>query len=773
MNQKITTTLFPLILFLLFTACGGDDGGGNGKRGTPVPSEARDIAVGDNHACAVLKTGKMVCWGYNASGELGTGNNINSATPVEVDWGEGESVVTLNAGSSHTCALLNDNTIQCWGSNLSGQLGDDGTSAYRNVPVEVDLGEGRTAVGISLGYFHTCALLDDGSLVCWGNNLSGQVGDGNSGNNLRPTPVNLGSGVKARAVSAGRHHTCAILDDGKIVCWGGNGSGELGDGSTTDRLAPVQVNLASQRTATAITSGSKHVCAILDDGSLVCWGENDFGQLGDGTTTNRNAPVAVDTGDKNVVNISAGENHTCALLDDNSVVCWGVNLRGQLGDETIVNKSEPTAVNLGMGVVSAIDGGESSTCALFKDGSVACWGNNQHGQLGTGENDLLLSPQTVEIQDETVTAISGGSGYMCALFEDEDSLAIMKCWGRNNYGQLGSGDEMNRLNPANLSPTLPVTAFSAGASHVCVVTTLTDSKLACWGRNNKGQLGTGNKTNQSSATNVNLGSNIIATAVSAGGLHSCAIVTNDKIKCWGLGSLGQLGNGASNDSSSPVSVTMGGSVTAEKISAGTLHTCAIFNDNKVYCWGENSSGQLGIGSTTAQNTPTVVNLGDSKTATAISAGNNHTCAILGDGSVKCWGSNDSGQVGDRSTTNRTSPVLVPLGSGRTATAIHAKRNHSCAILDDGSLLCWGLNEHGQLGDGTTTNRNTPVSPDLGESRTATKIWGGGSQNCALLDDESLKCWGNNHNGQAGLPTAHRGDQANEMGENLIFVDFGY
>ena len=231
-----------------------------------------------------------------------------------------------------------------------------------------------------------------------------------------------------------------------------------------------------------------------------------------------------------------------------------------------------------------------------------------------------------------------------------------------------------------------------------------------------------------------------------------------------------MGNGATNDSNSPVAVTMGDSVTAEQISAGGEHTCAIFNDDKVYCWGENGLGQLGLGSTTDGNAPAAVDLGNSATATAIGTGRNHTCAILDDNSVKCWGDNDFGQLGDASTENRTSPVAVSLESGRTATAIHVKGDYTCAILDDGSLVCWGYNANQQLGDWTTTNRNTPQYVDLGEDRTATAIGGGTNHTCAILDDDSLKCWGDNRFGQTGIPTPHRGDQAGETGENLLLVD---
>ena len=306
------------------------------------------------------------------------------------------------------------------------------------------------------------------------------------------------------------------------------------------------------------------------------------------------------------------------------------------------------------------------------------------------------------------------------------------------------------------------TFISTGYNHSCGIFT-TSNTLQCWGDNVLGQLGLGDTTDRSTPTTVNLGTGRSALAVSAGYQHTCAILDNGKIKCWGRGDGGQLGNGATGNQNSPVAVTMGDGVTAKKISLGDYHTCAIFNDDKVYCWGENDTGWLGIGTVSDRDTPAVVDLGADRTATAISTGSGHSCALLDDSSVKCWGSDAYGQRGNRNDESSRLPLSVPLGSGRSATAIHAKGFHSCAILDDGSVLCWGENIYGKLGDGTTTSRKTPVAADLGEGRTATLIGGGRDHTCVVLDDGTLKCWGNNNFGQLNLPTTHRGDQSGEMG----------
>ncbi len=214
-----------------------------------------------------------------------------------------------------------------------GQLGD-GTTTNRNTPTQTSsLGTDRTAVAITAGHSHTCAILDDGSVSCWGRNNYGQLGDGTTTDRNTPTQTSsLGTDRTAVAITAGHSHTCAILDDGSVSCWGRNTYGGLGDGTNTDRNTPTQTSsLGTDRTAVAITAGDFHTCAILDDGSVSCWGYNGYGGLGDGTTTDRNTPTQTSSlgTDRTAVAITAGHGHTCAFLDDGSVSCWGWNIYGQ------------------------------------------------------------------------------------------------------------------------------------------------------------------------------------------------------------------------------------------------------------------------------------------------------------------------------------------------------------------------------------------------------------------------------------------------------------
>jgi len=304
-----------------------------------------------------VQASEVWCWGHNGYGQLGDGTTTNRLTPVQVKNLSG--VVQVATGYSHTCALKQDSTVWCWGDNYHGQLGD-GTVTNRLTPVQVKNLSG--VVQVTAGYYHTCALKQDGTVWCWGDNYHGQLGDGTIYD--RPTPVQVKNLTGVVQIAGGGIHTCALEQDGTVWCWGDNRSGQLGDGTTSSKLTPIQVqNLTG---VVQVAGGGRfHTCALRQDGTAWCWGNNNFGQLGDGTTTNRYTPVQVQnlTG---VVQVAGGYDHTCALRQDGTVWCWGHNVYGKLGDGTTTNRYTPVQVS-GLIATLIFDGrsiGGFHSCAI-------------------------------------------------------------------------------------------------------------------------------------------------------------------------------------------------------------------------------------------------------------------------------------------------------------------------------------------------------------------------------------------------------------------------
>jgi alpha-tubulin suppressor-like RCC1 family protein len=353
------------------------------------------VTAGDDHTCALTPAGGVKCWGHNDTGQLGNGSNGDSDTPVNV-VGLGSGVAEVSAGGFHTCALTTAGGVKCWGYNTFGQLGN-GTWNDSNTPVDV-VGLGGGVVAIAAGTMHTCALTSAGGVKCWGSNFYGAVGDGTGSD--RHTPVDV-SGMTSGIIdiAAGGDHTCAILAAGPPKCWGWNHYGQLGDGSTVDRNTPVAVAGLSGSVAT-MAGGAHHTCAVTAMGSVQCWGRNTNGQLGDGTTGNHTTPRmvcadAVCSAPLYGVAVTAGGGHTCALTGAGGLLCWGGNYYGQTGDPSPIDHTTPVSVVGLPAGVQAADAGKLHTCAVTTDDGVKCWGCNSDGQLGDGTTSHRTAPNDV------------------------------------------------------------------------------------------------------------------------------------------------------------------------------------------------------------------------------------------------------------------------------------------------------------------------------------------------------------------------------------------
>jgi hypothetical protein len=357
----VIATLRPLIVAALAVALVAATGSGRagtspllaatrGSGGSAsATASATAIAAGLIHSCALTSTGSVKCWGYNGHNELGNGTTTDRWMPVDVSGLSG-GVTAIAAGLRHGCALTSSGAVKCWGYNYYGQLGD-GTTSNRSTPVDVSgLSGGVTAIA---GAFHSCAITRAGGVKCWGLNDYGQLGDGTTSGRSTPVDVSgLSGGVTAIAV--GSAHSCALSSAGGVKCWGANYYGQLGDGTTSDRSTPVDVS-GLRGGVTAIAVGSAHSCALSSAGGVKCWGLNSAGQLGDGTTRNRSTPVDVSGLRGGVTAIAAGGRHSCALTRTGGVKCWGYNSFHQLGDgATGTNVDRPRPVDVvGFGAAKA------------------------------------------------------------------------------------------------------------------------------------------------------------------------------------------------------------------------------------------------------------------------------------------------------------------------------------------------------------------------------------------------------------------------------------
>ncbi len=596
---------------------------------------------------------------------------------------------------------------------------------------------GRKAqvVDLSVGGYHTCARFEDGTASCWGANSFGQLGDATTTAKSSPTRVSGIGGVVE--ISAGDRHTCALLRDGTVRCWGLNSDGQLGDGTLVDRHVPTPV--PGLRGVVELSAGADHTCARLSDGTVRCWGNNFRGQLGDGTTTDRSRPTEV-PGLSGVVALTAGGAHTCARVGGGAVRCWGDNASGQLGDGTTTNRPSPTTVPSLAGVMELDAGGDSfggHTCARLGDGTIRCWGSNLAGQLGDGTFVNRSSPTVVPGLSDVVD-LSLGSDHSCARLVD----GTVRCWGENLSGQLGDGTTLRRSSPTAVPGLGGVIVASAGGDasggHTCVL--LEGGEVRCWGRNAFGQLGDGSTTSRPTPTAVLGPSGVVE--LGAGDSHTCARMGDGTMRCWGSNFYGQLGDGSTINRVTPTAVPSLVEVT--ELGLGGSHTCAATRvmGGLGVCWGWNLSGQLGNGTTTNRSTPSVVS--GSSEVVELSAGDQHTCARRADGTVRCWGDNTDGQLGDGTGEERTTPIEVP---GVIAVELSTGGSHTCARLGDGTVRCWGDNSQGQLGDATNLDRRSPTV--VSGLSNVVELGAGLRHTCARLGDGTVRCWGSNNVGQLG------------------------
>ena len=603
------------------------------------------LAAGADHTCALNAQGGVLCWGANYAGQLGDGSGLDRLSPTAVS-GLSSGVRAIGAGQRHTCAVLTSGGIKCWGFNFAGQLGD-GSNVDRLAPVDVQgINNGLAVAG---GERFSCALLADGGIRCWGANNNSQLGGGVDESDQNTPIATQGLPGPATALDLGLEHGCALVAN-QVYCWGRNDLGQLGDGSSIRRHAAVAVQ-GLPAASSAIAIGDHHGCARSETAGLHCWGLNFSGQLGDGSTTQRFVPVATLGLPGPMLAVDLGQEHSCALGQNGAVSCWGLNFFGQLGDGSRDQRLLPGQVSTLSSGVTAIDSGGFHSCAL-RAGGALCWGLNDVGQLGDDSGIDQSTPVPVLGLASGVSSLSAGGVHSCAV-----QNGGLFCWGHNFAGQLGDGSDQLRFRPVPVSGLASgvakvATSFSA---HSCAITDL--GGLKCWGANERGQLGDGSSSQRLVPVDV-VGLGGAVRQVALGLEHSCALSDAGAVSCWGSNDNFQLGSFQVVDRLLP-SVVPGLTSGIQQIALGNSHTCVLSTAGAVSCFGRNDAGQIGDGTSLQRAEPAPVS-GLQRGVLAIAAGAEHNCALLQGGEIKCWGSNYSGQFGDGAFGGSPVPLTVRL-----------------------------------------------------------------------------------------------------------------
>ena len=625
-------------------------------------------------------------------------------------------------------------------------------------------------IAISSGQFHNCALLDNSTVKCWGGNGLGQLGLGNT-NHRGDSPNEMGDSLPNVNLLAPSVSARSIIDQSNKVRFSltfsdnvfGLGSDDfINTGTATDCTfipwsTKAKATVPTVIEATCATSGSV-IISLKADSVYEINGNT-------GPYTNYSLPVSSVDVDPPV--ISAVNELTelpltfvTRIKPDEAIIgltSSDFRISGTATDCAVQVSSASSTRDVPIALTVKCQTSGSLVIELKADSITDTAGNSGPA------TDLSLPTFTVnEFAARVPVAMSAGATDSCALM----SNAQVRCWGSAASNVFGAsftgvyGDSQNEL--GDELPTLSwsndslVTSFARGTNKTCV--TLSNGSLQCFNTDGTNELYA--PIDGDSFVSVDIGL-----------VHSCALANSGTLRCWGFNSDGQLGVGNTSDQ-----VGLVESLTSEPVisySTGRTHTCAILVTRELQCWGANSSGQLGDGTTNQSATPITVNLGVGRTAIAVSAGSGHTCAILDDGNLKCWGANNMGQLGVGDIDQRLTPTTVNLGSGRTAIKINSRRFNTCAILDNGQLKCWGWNDRGQVGIGSNTSPVIPSLVNLGTGRTAIHIAKDVRHTCAVLDNGQIKCWGVNDLAQLGIGSAsgsaYVGDGPNEMGDALVAV----
>ncbi|MES2630809.1 MAG: hypothetical protein V4611_02540 [Patescibacteria group bacterium] len=794
--------------------------------GLPLEGKkVRALAPGSDNLYAILSDGSLFASGWNSYGSLTllpsqTLENVTTTTvynsssqqygyntyaPTEIPKVgtllQGKTVTAVGVGDRHTLAVTSDGVVYSWGDNEYGQLGIGYRSMLEAEPKAVAVAgtpmAGKTIVAVDAGNYQSVALASDGTIYSWGRNNQSQLGDGTSTD--RPVPVALsltGSpmlGKTITAISVGDYYTVARSTEGLLYAWGYNTYGQLGDGTNSNRNRPVLVNTTGTPMAgkviSKIETADDYTIAIDSQGAAYSWGYNVGGTLGDGTTTNRNKPVLIDTSaiklDGEVLSkVSVGDAHVMALTSAGRMFAWGANGNYQLGDDTNVSRVQPVVVKTEDTVLDGVQVldvsvGNSNSFVKGSNGKIYGWGY-AGAMAGLG---LLRESTYLKVPFELDIDALGGNATTLGHIYVADEYAIASTsdgklygWGTTTYGGLTNAfpylikrDKPVQIATNGLAQDEKLTGIAAGYPHGFAVSN--EGRIYNWGFGSYSNLNRGVATSQPllfggiSNQSMFAGASAV-TKIAAGGYSAAMLTANNELYTLGPNWQGTAGNGTNTSTGVPLKVTTLGTPMAGKtitdIKVGENFMIALASDGTMYTWGDNNgTGQLGDGTATSRNLPgQVVTAGTplaGKTVTAIAAGDYYNLALTSEGLVYSWGDNTSSQLGDAVAGDKLLPVAVNVTgtpmAGKTITKIGAGNHISLAIDSNGLVYGWGQNQQGALGDGTTTLRNKPVAvntvgtPMAGKS--IVQVVAGEQHSVALSSDGNVYAWGGNLYGQLG------------------------
>ena len=693
------------------------------------------IAVGGNdriesQVLALIGPGKLYATGDNSFGQLGLGDSVDRESLSPIPRLFSADFACACAGESHSAALTKEGEVYVWGSNARGQLGDETFGPQVSLPELLRVSNDSRLVGMSCGLWHTVAWTRDGQVYSWGDNTYGQLGVGNNDGRTQPSRVRSLDGVQVRAVASGDFHTVLLSKNGKLLSWGKNNNGQLGLGAGfRDAFTPKTIPPFSEKSKIVkVAAGYGMSMALTADGKLYGFGDNSGMQLGQHKNRRLPKPTLIRSPASLVfTQVACGKSHCLAINKLGKVFAWGTDTYGQLGlgeskKGTSIQKPEMIS-KIASHVFTSVVASATGSYAVTEKGELFAWGKNNAGQLGLRSTKKpKYVPEIVIKSNDDAGIVSLSAGGYAFQYESHTAVVLANhdayTWGWNTFGQLGNSDSEARQGIPTKSAWLA------------------KQKLK---------------------------------AIECGQFTTAAVTEGGELYMWGLNEAGQLGRGefATSNSDGPRRVVLDGQVAS--VSIGYGHVLALTKDGRVFSWGKNFYGQLGLGDHRDKSSPQEITHFSDDRIVHIAAGQYHSMALSDTGEVYAWGYNRDHELGlSEDNMDRVLPQHVPDLKGKRISHLAAGGYHSLAISEDGLLYTWGLNNYGQLGRVAENFGRVPalasittgVTEDkqVGRKLKALKVAAGSWHSLAIGENNQVYAWGRCHFGQIAWDCKDKGYQ---------------